>query len=205
MNGKEIHKIVITGGPGAGKTTAMERIQSYFTDKGYAVIFVPETATELILGGVAPWTCVSNLEYQMCQMQLQLRKEEIFEQGAASLKADKVLIVCDRGLLDNKAYMNDEEFQAVQDKVGVDEQTMLSEYDAVFHLETAAKGNKESYTLDNNGARTETVEEAVALDEKIIEAWAGHPHLSIIRSNEDFESKLDEIMEEISEFLNKTA
>ena len=32
--------------------------------KGYQVLFVPETATELITGGVAPWTCGDNLNCQ---------------------------------------------------------------------------------------------------------------------------------------------
>ena len=81
----EITKIVITGGPCAGKTTAMSWIQSNFTKLGYTVLFVPETATELITGGVAPWTCGSNMEYQKCQMQLQLEKEKIFEQGALTM------------------------------------------------------------------------------------------------------------------------
>lgn len=49
-----IQKIVITGGPGAGKTTGMSWIQNEFTKLGYTVLFVPETATELITGGVAP-------------------------------------------------------------------------------------------------------------------------------------------------------
>ena len=48
----EITKIVITGGPCAGKTTAMSWIQNAFIKKDYAVLFVPETATELISGGV---------------------------------------------------------------------------------------------------------------------------------------------------------
>ena len=64
----EITKIVITGGPCAGKTTAMNRIQGEFTKLGYTVLFVPETATELITGGVAPWTCGTNVEYQKCQI-----------------------------------------------------------------------------------------------------------------------------------------
>ena len=46
----EITKIVITGGPCAGKTTALSWIQSNFTKLGYTVLFVPETATELITG-----------------------------------------------------------------------------------------------------------------------------------------------------------
>lgn len=106
----EIAKIVITGGPCGGKSTAMSWIQSHFTKLGYRVLFVPETATELITGGVAPWTCGTNLDYQKCQMQLQLAKEKIFAQGAAAMDAEKILIVCDRGALDNKAYMTDLDF-----------------------------------------------------------------------------------------------
>lgn len=66
---QKITKIVLTGGPCAGKSTAMSWIQNAFTERGYKVLFVPETATELISGGVAPWTCGSNLDYQFCQMQ----------------------------------------------------------------------------------------------------------------------------------------
>ena len=75
---KSITKIVLTGGPCAGKSTAMSWIQNAFTERGYKVLFVPETATELITGGVAPWTCGSNLDYQCCQMRLQIEKEKIF-------------------------------------------------------------------------------------------------------------------------------
>ncbi len=50
----EIIKIVITGGPCVGKSTAMSWVQDTFTKMGYTVLFVPETATELITGGVAP-------------------------------------------------------------------------------------------------------------------------------------------------------
>ena len=55
----EITKIVITGGPCAGKSTAISWVQNAFTQMGYTVLFVPETATELITGGVAPWSCGS--------------------------------------------------------------------------------------------------------------------------------------------------
>ena len=71
----DITKIVITGGPCGGKSTAMAKIQNAFSEKGYTVLFVPETATEFITGGVAPWTCGTNAEYQKCQMLLQLEKE----------------------------------------------------------------------------------------------------------------------------------
>lgn len=50
---KSISKIVITGGPCAGKTTGMSWIQNAFTERGYTVLFIPEIATELISGGGA--------------------------------------------------------------------------------------------------------------------------------------------------------
>ena len=73
----EISKIVITGGPCAGKSTAMSWVQKAFGQMGYTVLFVPETATELITGGVAPWACGTNTEYQKCQLRLQIEKENI--------------------------------------------------------------------------------------------------------------------------------
>lgn len=198
-----ITKIVITGGPCAGKSTAMSWIQNAFTQKGYRVLFVPETATELITGGVAPWTCGTNADYQMCQMQLQMEKERVFEQAAVTMDAEKVLIVCDRGALDNKAYMTDLEFQQVLATMDENEVDLRDNYDAVFHLVTAAKGAEEFYTTANNAARTETVEEAAALDDKLISAWTGHPHLRVIGNASDFETKMKHLIAEISAFLGE--
>ena len=202
-NKVEIRKIVITGGPCAGKTTAMSWIQTNFEKMGYRVLFVPETATELITGGVAPWTCGSNTDYQQCQMRLQLEKEKIFRQGAASMPVDKVLMVCDRGALDNKAYMSSLEFSAVVSALGCNEVELRDSYDAVFHLVTAAKGAEQFYTTANNTARTETVEQAAALDDKLIAAWTGHPHLRIIDNSTDFAGKLKRLMAEIAAFLGE--
>ena len=197
----DIKKIVITGGPCAGKTTAMSWIQRHFTKQGYTVLFVPETATELITGGVAPWTCGTNADYQLCQMELQLKKEELFERAAATMPAEKMLIVCDRGTLDNKAYMNDEEFDRVLTKLGSNEVELRDRYDAVFHLVTSAKGAEQFYTTENNAARTETVEQAAALDDRVIAAWTGHPHLRIIDNATEFDNKLKRLIREINSFL----
>jgi hypothetical protein len=53
-------------------------------------------------------------------------------------------------------------------------------YIAVFHLVTAASGAEKFYTLDNNGIRIESVEQARAIDEKTCRAWIGHPKLFVI-------------------------
>ena len=202
-DGPKITKIVITGGPCAGKTTGLSWIQNTISKLGYTVLVVPETATELIIGGVTPLSCGTNLDYQKCQMRLQLEKERLFEQAAGTMKTEKVLIVCDRGAMDNRAYMDDLEFSQVLDDIERSEVHLRDSYDAVFHLETAAKGAVEFYTTDNNKARTETPEQAAALDDKLIAAWTGHPHLHIIDNSTNFEEKLKRLIAEIQHFLGE--
>ena len=199
----EVTKIVVTGGPCAGKSTAMSWIQNAFTQMGYTVLFIPETATELITGGVAPWTCATNGEFQKCLLRLQLEKERVFELGAKTMDTPKVLIVCDRGALDNKAYMDGLEFANVLEYLDTNEIELRDTYDAVFHLVTAAKGAEEFYTTANNSARTETTEEAAEIDDKLISAWTGHPHLRVIDNSTGFEDKMRRLIAEISSFLGE--
>lgn len=199
----KINKIVLTGGPCAGKTTALTWISNYFSKRGYTVLFVPETATELITNGVAPWTCKTNYEYQTFQIRLQKIKEQIFDDAAKTMKNNKILIVCDRGVLDNKAYMKDVEFKRILKEFGTNEIQERDSYDAVFHLVSAAKGKEDVYTLSNNVARTENLEEARNLDDRIISAWTGHPHFRIIDNSTEFEEKLERLLKEIALFLGE--
>ena len=83
----KISKIVLTGGPCAGKSTAMSWIQNEFEQKGYTVLFVSETATELILGGITPWGCKNVDEFQKYVM------KTIFIFGAMIYKKHAKLII----------------------------------------------------------------------------------------------------------------
>jgi len=124
--------------------------------------------------------------------------------GAAMLDgASKVLIVCDRGTIDNKAYMSYADYTSVLEELNLSEEQMFNEYDAVFHMTTAAKGAESAYTLSNNNARTETLEEAVALDDRLIRAWESHPHFRIINNEGSFEDKLMRLVVQIAEFLGE--
>ena len=199
----QITKIVITGGPCGGKSTALSKIHEEFEQLGYTVLFVPETATELITGGVAPWTCGTNLDYQKCHLKLQLEKEIAFEKAASTMNKEKILIVCDRGALDSKAYMSESEFNETLKSLNTNEVDLRDNYGAIFHLVSAAKGAEYAYTLSNNCARTETIEQARELDDKIISAWAGHPHLRVIDNAPDFNEKLSRLIAEIASFLGE--
>ena len=199
----EINKIVLTGGPCAGKTTALAWIDNYFSKRGYTVLFVPETATELIISGVVPSNCNTNYEFQNLQFKYQKIREKIFEEAAKIMKNKKILIVCDRGTLDGKAYITETEYKRILKEYGTSEIKERDSYDAVFHLVSAAKGKEDLYTLSNNAARTEGVEEAKILDDKVISAWTGHPHLRIIDNSTDFEEKLERLLKEIAAFLGE--
>ncbi len=197
-----IKKIVLTGGPCAGKTTAFNWIQNNFPKQGYKVLFVSESATELITSGIVPWETASNLDFQQTIIKMQMEKEKIFEEIARKLPFEKILIVCDRGVMDNKAYMSKRDFNYLLKSLGVTETSLKDSYDAVFHLVTAAKGAKEFYNLDNP-ARTETIEDAIKLDNALINAWTGHPHLRVIDNSSDFEEKMKRLMREISGVLGE--
>lgn len=200
---KNITKIVITGGPCAGKTTAMSWIQNMFTDLGYHVIFIPECATELINAGISAKTCKNVESFQNALMKLQIEREIIYEKAAKTIKNDKVLIVCDRGIMDSKAFLTDLQFSSILSELNKNEIELRDNYDAVFHLVSAAKGAEEFYTLENNTARTETIEEAILVDDNLINAWNGHPHFRIIDNSTNFDNKMKKLLKEISHFLGE--
>jgi len=99
--------------------------------------------------------------------------------------------------------MNEIEFAETLRFIDSNEIELRDNYDAVFHLVTAAKGAEEFYTTANNTARTETVEEAAALDDKLISAWTGHPHLRVIDNTSSFEVKMKRLIAEIASFLGE--
>ena len=103
------------------------------------------------------------------------------------------IILCDRGVFDNRAYVSDREFKELLKERNLNEMELSSSYDMVIHLVTAAKGAKEHYTTANNSARTETVEEALKMDKKTLEAWVGHKRIEIIGNEGSFDDKIHNV------------
>lgn len=207
---KKITKIALTGGPCAGKTSGISWIINYFTDKGYKVLIVSEAATESINGGAKPWE-VSTVAFQTGLYHLIKSKERFYESHAESLDSDKILIVCDRGALDAEAYLSPEDKDKWLNELGLTETMMMADYDAVFHLVTAAKGaekfyvwnNPDSEDKGNNEARSESPEIAAEIDDRTIAAWTGHSHLRIIDNSTDFDKKMLRLVTEIASFLGE--
>ena len=203
---KRITKIVLTGGPAAGKTTLISRILHEFKQEdGWRVITIPETATELISGfGIRPFgDCMSMLEFQDFVIADQIHKEKLALKAAKVVREDNILIIYDRALMDDKAYISDEEFIEVIARFdGRTEASVLANYDAVLHLVTCAKGAEFAYDL-GNAARTESLEYAREMDDRTLRAWRGHPNLHIIDNSVNFEDKINRAIVEIYRLLGE--
>eukprot|EP00033_Pygsuia_biforma_P000323 GCRY01000394.1.p1 GENE.GCRY01000394.1~~GCRY01000394.1.p1 ORF type:complete len:408 (-),score=41.38 GCRY01000394.1:317-1540(-) len=204
LNEKQmVHKIVLTGGPCAGKTTSMERLTEHFEKLGYRVYVVPEVATLMFTGGVR--RCDLETPRQVFHFQENMIKIMMaLEDGYYSMAKDsgqKSILFCDRGTLDCFAYMDKEVWQAILDENGWSiVQLRDKRYDCVVHLITAAIGAEAHYTNENL-ARAETPEEARDKDEKLRQAWVGHPYLVVVDNSTGFEEKLERVVDVVTQRL----
>ena len=193
-----IKKVVLTGGPCAGKSTAIAKISKVFTEKGYEVLVVPETATEIINMGIKPFgdNKINMYDFQKFILSHQLEKERLIDEYINLNE----LVIYDRGIIDNMAYVPLNEFDKLLKEFNITKSNLFTRYDSALHLLTAAKGT-DFYTIENNSARSEEKEEAIILDDKILESYLGFPCLRIIDNSTNFESKIEKVIKEISNVL----
>lgn len=195
-------RIVLTGGPCAGKTTALVKIIEHFSSLGYKVFVIPEVPTLFSQAGMDYLT--SNHQFffegEKATLETQIALEDQFMRIAETIDRPTI-IVCDRGTMDISAYMNDEMWSEITTSVGVASEILRSRYDAVLHLVSAADGAEQFYTTANNSERTEGIELARELDKKVIQAWSEHPHLRVINNHENFDTKINRVLQEISSVL----
>jgi len=192
-----VYQFVITGGPCAGKSTCLSVLDNALSEKGIRTIVVSETATEVITSGISP-VDLPEIIFQGDIMRNSYAKEES-ARAAAKFYAQKspVVILYDRGIPDGRAYMQKRNYNKSLASIGFNEVSVRDQYDAVFHLVTAANGAEQAYTTANNAARSETPEQARALDVKTMQAWVGHPHLRVIDNSTDFSGKINRLVGEV--------
>ena len=204
---ENITKIVLTGGPCAGKTTALVRIIEHFSSLGFKVFTIPEVPTLFTQAGMNYLTKNQGFFYEgeKATLEIQLALEDKFHRMAQEC-TQPCLIVCDRGAMDISAYMAPETWEDITRSVGTSTPELRERYDAVLHLVSAADGAEQYYTTANNAQRYEQMNEeglriARSLDKKVIHAWTGHPHLRVINNHDDFDAKMNRVLKEISNVL----
>lgn len=196
MKMAEIKLIALTGGPCGGKTAALTYLQQQLACCHTEVFPVYEQATALMQQGITPETA-GVYDFHRRLFGNQLAEEEKALQQAKNSRAEKALVLCDRGLLDSRAYVSAEDFARYAALYDLTEAKIRNRYDAVLHLVTAADGAPAHYTLQNNDARGETAAQACALDQTLLSLWVGTQHLRVIDNHSDFDRKLARLKQEV--------
>jgi predicted ATPase len=170
--------VVVTGGPGAGKTAILEVIQRHSTEH----IHVLPEAAGIIFGGGFPrkGSDAGRRAAQRAIFAVQRELERFaIEEGSARL------ILCDRGTLDGLAYWPGDP-KTLLDAMGTSREAELARYALVLHLRTPPADHYDH----QNPLRVESAKEAMAIDERIISAWDGHPRRIFLDHSEEFLDKV---------------
>lgn len=172
-------RIVLTGGPGGGKTTAADLFRR---ELGSKVVIVPEAATILFSGGFPRSRDPgASRAAQTAIYQVQRNLEDV----QSELYPDRILL-CDRGTVDGAVYWpEDGQFF---DAMGTTLDEELARYDAVVFFETAARGGQS--IEGGNPVRIESDEEAVELDLALRRLWSKHPRFSLVPNASSFFQKI---------------
>lgn len=174
------YRIVLTGGPGGGKTTAADLFRR---EIGERVVIVPEAATLLFSGGfprAAADRAVHAAQRAIFHVQRNL------EDAQAALFPGRILL-CDRGTVDGAAYWPGEPHHFFE-AVGTTLERELQRYDAVIFFETAAAGGLK--IEGGNPIRNESVEQAIHVDRRLRTLWAQHQRFVLVPHNVSFFKKI---------------
>jgi predicted ATPase len=175
-------RIVLTGGPGAGKTATLEMIKQAFCRH---VRVLPEAAG-IVFGGGFPRT-TETVGRQAVQRAIYYVQRELEN---VALAENAAIVLCDRGTVDSQAYWTGPgEFWT---SVATTRDDEFARYDAVIHLRTPSEAGGYNHS---NVLRTESATEALAIDERIMEAWEGHPRRFVIEPHADFLEKAQHVIE----------
>lgn len=205
-------RIPIVGGPCGGKSTIKGTLIPMLESRlGMKVFWVPESATECILNGIAPGEDISVIDFQELVLDKQLAKEALYEKAASFYNPDKTIIFYDRGIMDAQAYVGKDMFEEILRQRGILVSDVFGRYDAVLHLVSAADGAEEFYEWNdpnseeegNNAARSEPPELARKMDLETRNAWTGHPHLRIFDNTVTFEEKVNNVIKEVFSLLGE--
>jgi len=171
-----LRRVVLTGGPGAGKTAVLELLTHLVCRH---VVVTREAANILFSGGFPRSAGIpARRAAQRAIYHVQIELEALASQG------NPALVICDRGVVDGWAYWPGPE--PFWDAIGMSRAAAFERYDTVIHLRTPDGANGYGH---QNPMRTETPAEARAIDERIAEAWDGHPRRFVVDPAADFVTK----------------
>jgi len=189
-----MNRIVLTGGPGAGKTVVSHRLAAAHPDR---FALVPEAATQVYDALQTRWDRLDlegRREVQRKIYQLQVDQED----RTANANPGKILLL-DRGTIDGAAYWPEGPDDYWRDVQSTPERE-LKRYDAVIWLETSAALGL--YDGDeSNFCRFEDAESAIQSGQLLLKLWGAHPRLRHVGAFATLDEKVIAVEEAISNLI----
>lgn len=175
-------RIVVTGGPGAGKTASLEMARRVLCEH---VGFARESAS-IVFGGGFPRERRETAERaaQRAIYHVQRELEAMYDD-----RGDLDALLCDRGTIDSEAYWPGEPTDFYL-QLGTTHEAELARYALVIHLRPPA--DDDGYR--RAGLRIETAAEAARIDARIERAWRGHPRRVFVEHTHDFMAKVSRVV-----------
>ena len=194
-------RVCLTGGPCAGKSSALSILRTRLQKCGFQVLAVPEVATPLFegSGGYDPaWVGgPQHIDLQHIFITHQIAQEESFL-GLAKLREAPAVVLCDRGCLDGFTFCSAAEWSEVLAKAGVTQEELFARYDLVVHLKTAAGFEGDRFYQfgpgSNNPSRFHTPSQALECDLKSAQVYGAHPAFVVVENRPTFEEKIGAVL-----------
>ncbi|MEZ5237868.1 MAG: AAA family ATPase [Microthrixaceae bacterium] len=186
-----VSKIVLTGGPGAGKTTAADLFRARSASRSWSCPSPPRRCSRVVSRGS---TTTRSSGRSSAVFEVQASSEEIQRE----LYPDRVLL-CDRGTVDGAAYWP-EGPKGFFEAMGTTHEAELGRYEVVLFFETAAVGD--IAFEGGNRYRTEDNLQAVALDRRLRDLWSPHPGYHFIAHQASFLAKLTNALRILGEVVD---
>jgi hypothetical protein len=190
-SGQSTRLIVITGGPGAGKTAVLEMAKKFLSENS---TILPEAASIIFGGGfwrlpslTAKAAAQRAIFHVQSEMENLVREEKRWALG-----------FCDRGTLDGLAYWPNSEktFWEISNTTLEKE---MNKYYAVIHLRSPSDLFGYNHI---NPLRIESAAQSQMIDDKIANIWKNHPRYEVVMSNESFFTKAQTAINIITKYQN---
>lgn len=198
ISASSVPMVVLTGGPGSGKSTSMRELQERYPQ----LAFVPEVATIVIAQvGIKPpiGDPVGIAKFQ----QLIYAVQRAFEHAAQdqAIRDGKKAIILDRGTLDNAAYV-DGGLEGIERILRINAKTECDRYWGVICLSLPSQEIYDRIKA-NNPARSEDYETAKRLSNRIQSAWSLHTCCHIVPAGEDWQAVSDQVQDKLQRLIGE--
>eukprot|EP00450_Noctiluca_scintillans_P006409 CAMPEP_0194493378 /NCGR_PEP_ID=MMETSP0253-20130528/11621_1 /TAXON_ID=2966 /ORGANISM="Noctiluca scintillans" /LENGTH=411 /DNA_ID=CAMNT_0039334361 /DNA_START=57 /DNA_END=1292 /DNA_ORIENTATION=- len=201
--------VVLTGGPCAGKTSAMAVLRDRLSVRGFQVLTVPENATHFLANsdGFQPdWAGKEEqVKMQRIFIDFQVQQEEAFKGFARLHPSKQSVLILDNCAMNSKVFVTDVQWQQVLNLPGsqLSEADLLLRYDLVIHMCTCASHDMYQYgPSSNNPARYHTAAQALDADERSLDVFSSHPQLRVVPYCPDFSEKIRKVLGFVKDALH---